>query len=111
MNQTKTTQPPQVGGHELTGLLCQKVTIELNNETRFILGRPNFWCGQLSRNLRELGHDIPKKAEEEQAYVIYWMLGLYEQYRDTWIHGERNLSHILKGRNTMLRSAVPRHLS
>lgn len=66
------------------GGLWPNVTIELNNETIFILGRPNFWCGQLSRNLRELGHDIPKKAEEEQAYVIYWMLGLYEQYRDTW---------------------------
>ena len=62
----------------------EKITIQLNDETKFILGRPNFWCGQLSRNLRKLGHDIPKKAEEEQAYVIYWMLGLYDQYGDKW---------------------------
>lgn len=84
MNNQQSLKPPQVGGDELSDELCNKVTIELNNETRFILGRPNFWCGQLSRNLRELGHDIPKKAEEEQAYVIYWMLGLYEQHGDNW---------------------------
>lgn len=58
--------------------------MELNNETRFILGRPNFWCGSVSHRLRELGHDIPKKAEEEQAHVIHWMLGLYEKYGDKW---------------------------
>jgi hypothetical protein len=64
--------------------LPEKITIKLNDDTRFILGRPLFWCGSLSRDLRELGHDIPRKAEEEQAYVIYWMLGLYNQHGEIW---------------------------
>lgn len=58
--------------------------MELNNETKFILGRPNFWCGQISHILREKGHNIPRKSEEEQAHVIHWMLGLYEQHGDNW---------------------------
>ena len=64
----------------------------LNEETRFILGRPNFWCGAKAHVLRKLGHDIPKKAEEEQAYVINWMLEMYEKHGDTWrAHCEKHL--------------------
>ena len=67
--------------------------IELNEDTRFILGRPNFWCGSIARRLRELGHKIEEKAEEEQAYVIYLMLGLYEKHNgnDGWKQERRDL--------------------
>lgn len=58
--------------------------MELNEETKFILGMPNFRCGSFAMRLRELGHDIPQKAEEEQAYVIHWMLGMYEQHGNDW---------------------------
>lgn len=67
---------------------------ELNEQTRKILGRPNFWCGSIAPLLRKLGHIIPNKAEEEQAAVIHWMLCLYEQHGDNWeVEGEK----ILKG--------------
>ena len=58
--------------------------MELNEETRFILGRPNFWCGQIAHILRQKGHSIIFKAEEEQAYVIHFMIDLYEQHGAGW---------------------------
>ena len=65
---------------------------ELNEQTRFILGRPNFWCGSVARILRLTGKQIPNKAEEEQAAVIHWMLCLYELHGDNWrAEGEKLL--------------------
>lgn len=57
---------------------------ELNDETRWILGRPNFACARIAARLRELGHQIESKAEDEQAATIHWMLGVYEQHGDKW---------------------------
>lgn len=58
--------------------------IELNEETKFILGRPNFWCASIAGRLRQLGHKIQNKAEDEQAHVIHWMLELYEKHGSEW---------------------------
>lgn len=57
----------------------------LDDTMRKILGRPNFTCGQLAQWLREKGHDIKSKAEDEQATVIYWLLGLYLQHGEKWV--------------------------
>jgi hypothetical protein len=57
---------------------------ELNQETRWILGRPNFTLISHVRMLRLLGQEIPHKAEDEQAACIYWMLCLYEQHGENW---------------------------
>jgi len=57
---------------------------ELNDETRWILGRPNFTCIHMANVLRKNGHEIAKKAEDEQAAVIYWMLTMYEKHGDNW---------------------------
>lgn len=51
---------------------------------KFILGRPNFWCGNVAQLLRGVGHTIERKAEEEQAYVINYMLELYEKHGENW---------------------------
>lgn len=58
--------------------------VELNDETRWILGRPNFWCAPIARCLREMGHSIEERSEDEQAAVIYWLLCLYENHGDKW---------------------------
>ena len=58
--------------------------ISLNDEVRWILGRPNFWCYGVAQVLREDGHDIPSKAEEEQAAVIHWLLNIYLEHGDKW---------------------------
>lgn len=46
-------------------------------EVRDILGRPNFWCSPWANVLRMRGDAIPRKAEEEQAAVIRFMLNHY----------------------------------
>jgi hypothetical protein len=56
------------------------LTAELAN----ILGRPNFQCCHIAQGLRAGGHDIPRKAEAEQAAVIYFMLGHYLEHGDKW---------------------------
>jgi hypothetical protein len=54
--------------------------IPFNSEVQWILGRPNFWCGPIAHQLVRLGHTIPQKAEAEQAYVLHWLLELYEKH-------------------------------
>lgn len=56
------------------------MTAELAN----ILGRPNFQCCHIAQALRAGGHEIPRKAEAEQAAVIYFMLGHYLEHGDKW---------------------------
>ena len=58
--------------------------IELNEHTRWILGRPNFWCMPIANALRKIGYKIKPKAEDEQAVVIHWMLEMYKKYGDGW---------------------------
>lgn len=57
---------------------------DLNDDTEFILGMPNFQCGSLARGLRLIGEAIPNKAEKEQAYVIHFLLRLYEEHGSKW---------------------------
>ncbi|CAI2528775.1 Uncharacterised protein [Serratia ficaria] len=56
----------------------------LTPELASILGRPNFQCYHLALALRAGGHDIPRKAEAEQAAVIYFMLGHYLEHGEKW---------------------------
>lgn len=58
--------------------------VELNDDTRWIMGRPNFWCASFAPALRRMGHEIARKAEDEQAVVIWWMLNLYQNHGDKW---------------------------
>lgn len=57
-----------------------------NPDVCWILGRPNFWCSGVASQLRKIGHFIRSGAENEQAYVIHWLLTLYslygEEFRD-----------------------------
>lgn len=57
---------------------------ELNAQTRWILGRPNFACSPVANQLRKMGYTIGYRAEEEQAAVIHWMLCQWEQHGDQW---------------------------
>ena len=56
----------------------------LNDDLVSILGRPNFTCAHLAELLRKGGQDIRRKAEHEQAAIIYWFLDLYLKYGDKW---------------------------
>ncbi|MEN6464524.1 MAG: hypothetical protein ABFD62_05020 [Syntrophaceae bacterium] len=57
----------------------------LNDETRWILGRPSFMVAKIAWRLKKLGlYEVATKAEDEQAVTIHWMLTLYEKYGDNW---------------------------
>lgn len=58
--------------------------IELNEQTRWILGRPCFAVIRICETLRRMGYTINRRAEDEQAAAIHWMLCLYEQHGDNW---------------------------
>jgi hypothetical protein len=58
--------------------------VELNEDVRWILGRPNFACAPIAQCLRKLGYQIDTRAEAEQAAAIHWMLTLYESYGAAW---------------------------
>lgn len=53
---------------------------ELNADLTWILGRPNFVCGSIAHILRRGGIEIPEHAEEEQAHVLWWLLGVYVKH-------------------------------
>ncbi|WP_296277832.1 hypothetical protein [Pseudomonas sp. UBA7530] len=56
----------------------------LDDDLRYILGRPNFWCYSLANAMRAMGQEIARKAEEEQAAVIHWLLKAYFEHGPGW---------------------------
>lgn len=60
------------------------LVLPLDDEVRWILGRPNFWCGSIAEQLRRVGREIARKAEDEQAAVIHWFLCLYFEHGAAW---------------------------
>ena len=61
------------------------VLFEFNDDIQWILGQMCFQCGSYARILRGSGRSIAKKAEAEQAAVIYWMLTMYQKHgKDEW---------------------------
>ena len=64
--------------------LSEITTWPLNDDLRFIFGRPNFACGGVARGLRQIGWEIDTRAEAEQAAVILWMLQMYLEHGPQW---------------------------
>jgi hypothetical protein len=59
------------------GPTYMKTMPPLDDQIIAILGRPHFTCRGIVNALRGDGYEIPKKAEDEQATAIYWLLGIY----------------------------------
>lgn len=62
----------------------REVLPPLDENLRLILGRPNFACGQLAQMLRLGGQEIERRAEHEQAAVIYFLLNIYLKHGSGW---------------------------
>jgi len=60
------------------------VVPELTSELRWILGQMCFQHIHTAQALRLMGHQIARKAEDEQAVTIYWMLGHYLKDTANW---------------------------
>lgn len=70
---------------------------ELNEDVRWILGRPNFACAGIAQLLRANGEAVKNRAEDEQAAAIYWMLKQYEKHGADWRkHAEIELAKLAK---------------
>ena len=79
----------------------------LNNELREILGRPNFMCASIANALRSQDFEIKRKAEDEQATVLHWMLGLYFTHGAAWREqGEQALSKPAQSANPSTASGL-----
>jgi hypothetical protein len=63
-------------------------------DVRRILGKPNFACAHIAERMRTvMRHNIPRKAEEEQAAVIYFCLGHYLKHGAEWaVHADAELN-------------------
>lgn len=79
---------PMLDGPKLSPVAEQpaKVAVvpELTPELRWILGQMCFQHIHTAQALRLMGHQIAKKAEDEQAVTIYWMLGHYLKDPANW---------------------------
>jgi hypothetical protein len=62
------------------------VTVHLDDDDIFILGRPNFACAKAAKTLIQAGvyADKEESAEYEQAVFIHWSSGLRAEHGDTW---------------------------
>lgn len=74
---------------EFKGLACdppqpRASEIILDDQVKWIFGQPNFTCSGIAQALRNLGKQIDKKSEDEQAAVIHWMLNLYLTHGENW---------------------------
>jgi hypothetical protein len=59
--------------------------IELNEHTTAILGMICLRCGPIAQMMREAKFAaIKRRAEEEQAFVICWLLNIYFEHGEKW---------------------------
>lgn len=59
-------------------------TLELTADLRYILGLPHTKLANTAQLLRQQGHCIGERSEDEQAAVIHWMLGHYLRRGSHW---------------------------
>ena len=69
--------------------------LELTPELAEILGMANFECGPIAHAFRDAGHDIPRKSEAEQAFIIHWLTTLFLEHGTDWrVHAGTGLKRI-----------------
>ncbi len=57
---------------------------ELTDDLRDILSMMMWTTGPIAHALRDGGQDIKRKAEEEQAEVMHWLIGLALEHGILW---------------------------
>lgn len=57
---------------------------DLTDDLRDILSMMMWTTGPIAHALRDGGQDIKRKAEEEQAEVMHWLLGLALEHGSEW---------------------------
>jgi hypothetical protein len=94
-------------GHDIGQVGPHGTLPPFDDDVRRILGRPNFACVHLASALRRAGQHIDRKAEAEQAAVIYWMLGFYCRFGQAWVEeADKELKKILSSPDDASSAAV-----
>ncbi|MBB3315150.1 hypothetical protein FHT77_000992 [Rhizobium sp. BK181] len=57
---------------------------DLTDDLREILSMMMWTTGPIAHALREGGQDIKRKAEDEQAEVMHWLIGLALEHGSEW---------------------------
>jgi hypothetical protein len=70
--------------------------LDLDDELRWILGRPGFTVRGIAETLRAAtAYKVDRKHEDEQAVAIHWMLCLYLEHGPKWREiGEKQLDEM-----------------
>lgn len=58
--------------------------LTLSDDEKNIMGRPNFTCAKIAHRMRDMGFNVERKAEDEQALVILAMLEFYKEFGKDW---------------------------
>ncbi|MGC6386532.1 hypothetical protein ACMV8I_02560 [Ewingella sp. S1.OA.A_B6] len=76
----------QPGQQLFTAAQAQKPVAfpDINEDLVEILGRPNFTCSGIAEIFRGNGADIKRKSENEQAFIIHWLIGVYLTHGSDW---------------------------
>lgn len=65
-------------------LRARSLPDEMNQAIRDVLGQMTYTTGPIGRSFRAEGKPIPPKIEEEQAFVLFWLLGHALKHGDDW---------------------------
>jgi hypothetical protein len=57
---------------------------DLTPELDEVLGWPLFKCGPFAHVFQKAGHNIPRKAEREQAFIHHWLIKLVLRHGAKW---------------------------
>lgn len=70
--------------------------IPLDDEVRWILGRPGFTIRGIAELLREKAiYPCARKVEDEQAVALHFMLSMYLKHGKDWrVEGQKELDRI-----------------
>lgn len=57
---------------------------EITPALREVLGMMVFELSPIAHAFRAAGHEIKRRAEDEQAFVLHWLIGLALEHGNGW---------------------------
>lgn len=61
-----------------------RIPDELTPDLSAVLGTMSFMSGSIADLFRDSGIPIPRRCEDEQAFVLHWLLKLLAQHGSDW---------------------------
>ena len=61
-----------------------RIPAQLTPELRDVLGMMCFECGPIAHAFRATGVEIKRRAEDEQAFIMHWLLTFVAAHGSAW---------------------------